>query len=287
MEPLMNEPDELEAPGTAGGDGELEPQPSLEERFAALEKELSEEKERNSQALRDWEQRARDAQGWGNEAHMRALSAERALLALQPEAGRQEEQQLVAPDLSEEEMEKFFDDPKVPFAKMKEVAAYIYGRIQRELGPFVSAAMQQAAVYRSSIDLLQEQAVDVARRAAAAKLEMATEEYDALRPAAWNYLVMAARDPRGALDQAKLDSLSINPEAILLAAQRARMDRGVPTAKPALQPTIGKGNQPRREAPPTRNETVSKVEHIFGKKFSDDRLKEVGDRMKELKEYVR
>jgi hypothetical protein len=272
--------DELQE-STVGEDGlpsqETPPEPSADERLAALQAEIEEERQANAQRIADLETRYRDTSSWANTANMRALAAERQLVALAP-VQQQQRPDLKAPSLSEEELERLTDDPKLIWKTIQDAVDYGSRFTMSRIEPYLQMVPALATINENQAELLREVAVDRARvRAVGAGVP--AEEFDGYLQEAWHYMNAAAKG-----DPIELRKMETNPAVVLHAVQMARTQNGVPVVKPPVNPTIGvrSGNGGRPAAAPTRTETVSDMEATFGTKFNDDDLKRAKDREKDL-----
>jgi hypothetical protein len=281
----------VEAPEAGAGlpseEAPVAPQPTAEERLAALEADL----QRTRQENETLNERYRQTHAWGNEANIRAAAAERLLSGFRPQQPDNEPQLPEAPtepDLTQEERERLLDDPALLWNKMREVAAYsrnvadyaaryTYGAVEKRYGGALAMAGRLNALSEPMLEQLSGISVERARTHAKQTLGLDDAEFDRSLEPAWQAMWTAARG-----DKTAFDLMTLNPKAITMAITMVRSDNGVPVQRQTPPPTIGQGDRRRAPEVPARSSDVESMEKTFGVKFSDEDLARLKDRTKEL-----
>jgi hypothetical protein len=248
-----------------------EPAPDpIATRLAALEEGLAAERAEKA----NLEQRLRDTQAWGNQAHQAQQFAQAQISAQAQEYERRKQQDawaasLQPPTFTEDEREAMIADPNVLTGKMFEVADWTRRRTLAEVGPHLEAARAFNAIAEPLFNQGREIAIERARGIAEKQLGIDAEMFDQLLPAARQILDNVP-------DRAAASKMSLDSTVIAHAINVARTQGGVPLKKPKAAPTIGAGNATPGAAPVNHvSAERAAMERKFGIKLPDAGVREI------------
>lgn len=239
-------------------------------RLAALEEGLAAERAEKA----NLEQRLRDTQAWGNQAHQAQQFAQAQINAQAQEYERRKQQDawaasLQPPTFTEDEREAMIADPNVLTGKMFEVADWTRRRTLAEVGPHLEAARAFNAIAEPLYNQGKELAIERARVVAERQLGIDAEMFDQLLPAATQIL-------NNVPDRAAASKMWLDSTVIAHALNVARTQGGVPLKKPKATPTIGPGNATPGPTPVSHvSAERAAMERKFGVKLPDAGVREI------------